>query len=264
MGGFLIWVKLSFVILQADISYSAPSVCTFDLYLPEDSQTAPLIVMLHGGGWVSGDKSMYAQEARAFCSRGFACATIGYRLAPLDTYPAAIADCQRAVTFLHQNGKSLGFDPEKIYSMGNSAGGHLASMVGLLDQDIESNTPVHRVNGVVAISPITDIRNPSESHFPIAHSFLEQFMGIYHEEDPDLWASASPITHVEAGAPPFLIFHGTEDDVVPITQSETFYQALKNQGNQAEFHQMEGEGHSYQLEAWEGMMVQIKDFLNTL
>lgn len=248
--------------MLSDIIYSDHSpACLLDLYLPNSSDAKPLVAMFHGGGWVSGQKEMYHEEALWFCEQGFACATINYRLAPLDPYPAAIVDAQRAIQFLLNNQENHHYDTERIFSFGNSAGGHLSCMVGLLEKDLETGQPTKLVNAVVAASPITDLRNPEQKHFPIAHSFLDQFMASYYVEDKEKWEVASPVTHIHDGIPPILLFHGSDDDVVPVEQSQSFYAALNQAGCVSEYHEFPGEGHSYTLTTWEKIRSTTIEFL---
>ena len=103
----------------------------FDFFRPEGEGPFPLVVFLHGGGWISGDRTMYRDEAIWLAPQGFACACINYRLAPLYPFPVPVADCQAFVRFARTNHETLAIDPNQITAMGNSAGGHLALMLGL-------------------------------------------------------------------------------------------------------------------------------------
>ncbi|MBX7133638.1 MAG: alpha/beta hydrolase [Fimbriimonadaceae bacterium] len=213
---------------------------TFDFFRP-DNGVPPLLVFLHGGGWISGDKSMYREEAAWFAERGFACACISYRLAPLHPYPSAVEDALAFVRYARAEAEELQIDANRIGAMGNSAGAHLAAMLGVLPD---------RVQAVVDVCGITDLTNPRDVHLPIAMAFLEQFMGCSHDGNEAKWAEASPITHVNPASAPFLIIHGDMDDVVPLEQSRSFHSRLGQAGVSSELKIMPGEGHSFSWEAW--------------
>jgi acetyl esterase/lipase len=231
----------------------------FDLYHPGDG-AQPLIVFVHGGGWISGERDMYSEEAEWFAGLGFATATIDYRLAPLYPFPSALVDVQAFVRFIRSKAQNYGVDPGQIAAMGNSAGGHLAAMLGVSRVGFGGEGAV-RVDAVVDVCGLTDMRNPSDTQYPISMSFIEQFLGggyLGREED---YALASPVTHVSEKCCPFLIVHGSMDDVVPPAQSQALHDALRAQGGVAELIVLEGEGHSFTLEAWDNVRSEAARFL---
>lgn len=229
----------------------------FDFFRPNHDDVLPLVVFTHGGGWISGDKTHFHEEAFFLCDNGFACACISYRLAPLHPFPAAVEDSQNFIRFARANAEKLMIDPNRIAAMGSSAGGHLAAMLGLCDELIGADHHPEwtkfspKVNAVVDFSGITDLTAPREQHLPIAWSFLEQFMGAPFEDNEDLYQKASPIFHVSKTDAPFLIVHGDMDDVVPIDQSVRLQQALSAVGVSSELVVLPGEGHGFSLEVWD-------------
>lgn len=219
----------------------------YDFFRPEGEGPFPLLVFIHGGGWISGDKSDFRDEALWFTEQGFATACIQYRLAPVHPFPAAIVDCQRFVQFARQESREFGIDPDRLGAFGSSAGGYLATMLGLLGEPIRPTGlgADPRVQAVVDFCGITDLTHPRERHFPIAWSFLEAYVGGPWSECPERWEEASPIRYVDAGAAPFAIFHGLEDDVVPIEQSRELAARLRDAGVPVELHEFPGEGHGF-------------------
>jgi acetyl esterase/lipase len=211
----------------------------FDLYHPGGGEL-PLVVFLHGGGWISGEREMYGEEAHWFANYGFATATVDYRLAPLYPFPAAVEDAESFVAFIRENRAKYRVT-DKIGAMGNSAGGHLAAMLGVTG----------RVDAVVDVCGLTDMRNPGETQYPISMSFIEQFLGGPYAGNEDAYAQASPLAHIDGDECPFLIVHGSEDDVVPATQSTTLHEGLVAQGRDARLLMLEGEGHSFSIDAWD-------------
>ncbi|MBS1707926.1 MAG: alpha/beta hydrolase [Armatimonadetes bacterium] len=223
----------------------------FDFVRPESATPAPLLVFIHGGGWISGDRTMYADEAVWAAQLGFASACVSYRLAPLHPFPAAVADVQAFVRHARRHHAELGVDPTKIVAMGNSAGGHLAAMAGLCPTDLGTGEPAERADAVVCISGISDLREPDTRSLPIAMSFVEQFMGGSYGELSEQFAKASPLAYVDSQAPPFLVYHGDDDEIVPVEQSRALAAALREAGAAVDYHEMTGEGHSYTFTAWE-------------
>jgi acetyl esterase/lipase len=250
--------------IHPNVAYS-PSTkgALLDIFTPEGNDPSPTLIMLHGGGWISGDKSSFHDEASFFASQGIACACVAYRLAPLHPFPAACDDVLAATKFLRDNAKEFNLDPKRLIAFGNSAGGHLSCIAGLQQHDSKGN-PTENVDGVITICPITDIRNPNETQYPISMSFLEQFMDCSYSQFPDKYANASPITHIHENAPPFLIFHGDSDDIVPPEQSKSLYVHLCQAGIPAEYHSLPEEGHSFTMESWLHIRELSLEFVRTL
>jgi acetyl esterase/lipase len=248
-----------------DQVFSSPSgvPLRFDLLAPESDHPLPLMVCIHGGGWISGDKEDMDDIVSLFASNGYAVAAPQYRLAPLYPFPAAIIDTMNFVRYARANAKELNILPDSICSLGNSAGGHLASMLGVLDRMPEepAETPSARVQAVVDLCGISDINDPRVQHNPIAWSFLEQFMDVPYEGHEDRFALASPITHVDKHSAAFLIIHGDRDDIVPIDQSERMVAALTGHLRPVEFVAVPGEGHAFSYEAWPFLAQTALDFL---
>lgn len=239
---------------QMDQVYASPSgvPIRFDLLKPDTDEPLPLVVCLHGGGWISGDKSDMHEVVELLASEGFAAACPDYRLAPLYPFPAAVEDVMTFVRHARANAKELGIAPDRIASMGNSAGGHLASMLGVLDRfpSESPDVPSSRVQAVVNICGISDVSDPHANHLPIAWSFLEQFMETPYEGNEGRYRLASPVAHVDANASPFFIAHGEEDDIVPIQQSERLAEALRQHAVPFEMIRYPGEGHSFGYASW--------------
>lgn len=224
----------------------------FDMLSPEGDGPHPLVVCLHGGGWISGEKSDIHEIVSLLAGQGFAAAAPQYRLAPLYPFPAAVLDAMAFVRYARENHQELNIDAKRIGSMGNSAGGHLASMLGVLDRlpGEEPETPSARVQAVVDLCGISDVNDPRVQHNPIAWSFLEQFMEVGFEGNEDRYRLASPVSHVDSHAAPFVIFHGDADDVVPVDQSERMAAALRGHQIEVDYHCLPGEGHSFSYKSW--------------
>ena len=208
-----------------------------DLYLPKQPTSAkiPCIVVVHGGGWRSGDKTRFAHIAAALAEQGFAAACIGYRLLPEVEFPAPVLDCKAAVRWVRANAAKHGLDPDRIGAIGGSAGGHLVAMLGTSDTvaslegdggnaDISS-----RVQAVVAMATPADMTR----------------MGDRQNLAADLARLISPVTHVTKNSAPVLLLHGTKDTLVPMAQSELLLEKYRQAGAKAELVKIEGGAHAF-------------------
>ncbi len=193
-----------------------------DLYLPKRpaSGKIPGIVVIHGGGWRSGDKTRFAAQAAYLADQGFAAACIGYRLLPEVTFPAPIVDCKAAVRWLRANASRYGIDPERIGATGGSAGGHLTAVLAAshkvkeLEGDGGNAGVSSRVQAAVAMATPADM------------SRFAARSGV----DAKLATLISPVTHVDRDTAPTLLLHSDTDGTVPYAQSELLLQKLKDHG----------------------------------
>ncbi|MCW5939121.1 MAG: alpha/beta hydrolase [Fimbriimonadaceae bacterium] len=232
--------------VRQDLSFKTPKGSgRYDLFVPDSPGARRLVVLIHGGGWVSGDKSGYHDEALFWTDQGLAAACVGYRLAPTHPFPAAVIDVQGAMAHFRASG-----DWDEVFVFGNSAGGHLALMAGLCDHILGSDLPASPADKVVAVCPITDLRSYSGGEVPEAEEFLDAFMGAPPGTEPEKWTEASPVAHVRPGAPPTLLIHGQSDSLVPVSQSRVMAEALQAVGALVRLIELSGEEHSFTWEAW--------------
>lgn len=226
----------------------------YDFFRPDSDIPIPLVVCIHGGGWISGEKEGMHDVAEMLASQGYAAACPQYRLAPLHPFPAPVEDILAFVTHMRASSEWLGIDPQRFASLGNSAGGHLAAMAGL------SKYADSMVQAVVDICGISDVTDPHGQHFPISIGFLEQFMAQPFAGNEELYRLASPLHQVQSGAPPFLIVHGEADDIVPFGQSIALSNKLQEVGTETELHILPGEGHAFSFESWMEIEMLILNF----
>jgi len=227
-----------------------------DLYLPrrESGARLPVVVWIHGGGWRSGNKSR--TRAPEVLGDGYAVASINYRLSHEATFPAQIHDCKAAIRWLRAHADRYGLDPERIGAWGSSAGGHLAALLGTsgdvaeLEGDVGGNLDQSsRVQAVCDFFGPADLLAVLEPGAWASHgrptSSVALLLGGPVAERVDLARLASPVTHVSADDPPFLIVHGDQDAVVPLDQSERLYRALTAAGVECTLHVVKGAGHGF-------------------
>ena len=224
-----------------------------DLYLPEKSAgPLPLIIWIHGGGWQNGSKENCPPLRDGYVGRGYAVASINYRLSGHATFPAQIEDCKAAVRWLRAHAKEYGLDPERFGAWGSSAGGHLVSLLGTSGDAKIFDVGAHlglssRVQAVCDYYGPTDftvfITTPGYASHAAATSPESKLLGGAVKENPEKAARANPVTYVSKDDPAFLIVHGDKDATVPINQSQLLYEALKKAGVNVHFHTIKGAGH---------------------
>lgn len=200
-----------------------------DIYLPQNAQQKiPFVVFIHGGGWLVNDKyadiGYMGNTVSALINNGFAVASIDYRFASQARFPALIQDCNQALWFLCENAEKYGLDKNRIAIMGFSAGGHLASLQGLANNNKVSSFFMGDEVREFNIKAVVDYYGPSEltslgsSEDPKAPEAI--LLGASPVSRPDLAQIASPVTYVDKNDPPFLIFHGEKDNIVTNRQSK--------------------------------------------
>jgi acetyl esterase/lipase len=233
-----------------------------DLYLPPAADApAPVVVFLHGGGWRLGSRHLAGPAYRGqaptpferVAQAGIAVASVDYRLSGEAAFPAQLHDAKAAVRWLRARAGELGVDPDRIAAWGESAGGHLAALLGLvidasLEGDVGIVEPSSAVSAVVAWYAPSDLAAvPADLDVdPRDPTTREaQLLGARAVEVPELAAQASPVTHVSPAAPPFLLLHGAADRLVPCVQSERLYDALVEAGVEVELDVYEDAEHMW-------------------
>ncbi len=225
----------------------------FDFTRPASTVEAPLVLLIHGGAWAFGTKDKYRDDSRRLATLGYASAAINYRLVRVtqNRFPAAVEDVRCAVRYLKKNSARLGFDPSRIVAWGDSAGGHLAAMLGTslhengLDgvhcQNYESDPSIQ---GAISFYGVLDTRDTSTVTF--AHrGVLFNFLGFWPETNPARAALASPQAHIDSHTVPFHLVHGDKDNVVPAKSSRDFSAALTAAGHANEYIELPGENHGF-------------------
>ncbi len=214
-----------------------------DIYLPPNPKgKMPLVVWVHGGGWLVNDKYADMGYMKGTISEminsGFALASIDYRFASQAVFPALIQDCNRALSFLYDNADKYGFDKNRIALMGFSAGGHLATLMGLSKNNKIDAFFMPNTSKAFNFKAVVDFYGPSDlvslNSSEDAKSPEGILIGAAPVERPDLAKIASPVTYVGKNDPPFLIIHGEKDESVPNRQSKLLHSWLRVSGVQSE------------------------------
>jgi acetyl esterase/lipase len=234
-----------------------------DLYRPAGVTGAlPLLVCLHGGGWVQGSRAafgpvfddsedpFFARVARS----GFVVASPDYRLSGEAVFPAQLDDVLAALGWLADAAPALGADAGRTVVWGESAGGHLAALAAL---DATGSPPTAAIDGLRVVGAVawyapSDLTTMAEQARPDAvarasdpDSREARLLGVAVEDAGELAVAASPVAHVHAGAPPFLLVHGDADRFVPVGQSRQLHDALTGAGAQSRLELVPGADHMW-------------------
>jgi acetyl esterase/lipase len=223
-----------------------------DLYLPPPARGSALIVWVHGGAWRSGSKS--SMPLQTLVERGYAVASVDYRLTPVAPFPAQIHDLKGAIRFLRASATKFGFEEKQFAIAGASAGGHLAALVGVTNRDKdlegtigenpETSSDVQAIVSFYGMSNLTTILAQSTPHgLKVRVPALELLLGGQPEARPDIAQRASPVFHVDANDPPLLLLHGDQDPQAPINQSHELQGAYEKMGQQVQFVVVHGAAH---------------------
>lgn len=221
-----------------------------DLYRPEKpeaGQKLPVVVWVHGGGWLNGSKDRCL--ASWLAPEGFAVASINYRLTDVAQWPGQIDDCYAAVRWLRENADAYGLDPDHIGAWGSSAGGHLVALMGTRPCPGEEKTS-SRVQAVCdwfgpseLLTMPPNVVSEKRSLEQVANSNGAKLLGATVRDVPEKARDASAFDQVSGDDVPFLIMHGSEDPGVPLEQSRKLHEKLLAAGVPSTFHIVEGAGH---------------------
>ena len=235
------------VTVNENVSYG-PAL-RLDVYQPAEpgAKLRPAIVLIHGGGWTSLDKSTMRTMGRFLARFGFVAFSVDYRLfqAQGNRWPAQLDDVQRAVRWIRANAAAYGVNPQRIGAFGHSAGAQLAALLGMEDTRDNSDSTLaaysSRVQAVVDVSGPIDF---TLDHDAEGSQFLSDFLGAEYAKHPEVWRDASPAFRVSKGDAPFLIVHGTDDQNVSIAQAQELFDKLQAAGVPASFVKVD-EGHTF-------------------
>ncbi len=209
-----------------------------DIYRPAEAgsedEPRPAIIQVHGGGWIAGSRvEQGIPLLNHLASNGWVGFNIDYRLSPRATLPDHVIDVKRAIAWVRENAAELGVDPERICLTGGSAGGHLTALAALTADDRSLQPGFEDADTSVAAAVpfygVYDMADVGGVYYPELRDWLfpEVVIKRAYDEDPAAYEAVSPTYRVHAAAPPFLVFHGDRDTLVPVDDARVFVERLR-------------------------------------
>ena len=210
-----------------------------DIFRPEKKGIYPGLLLVHGGGWRSGNRTMQEPMAQQIANHGYVTVTVEYRLSPEALYPAAVYDLKAAIRFLRSNARRYHIDPTRIAITGSSAGGQLAALVGMTSNvkkfdgnegDLKISTQIQAIIDMDGILDFTDPNESAKDIDPSKPSAGAWWFGATYKQAPEKWIEASPINYAGKNTPPMLFinsalprFHAGRDNVIAILKTHQVY-----------------------------------------
>jgi acetyl esterase/lipase len=248
--------------VESNIPYDHYKETVMDIFQPAHSAGSakrPGVLVIHGGGWMNGKKEDRLEEfVIPYLRQGFVVANVEYRLGGVAPAPAAVNDALKAAAFFHDNARRWNVDPRRIVATGDSAGGHLALMVGMTPKSAKLG-PVHKVAAVVNFYGITDVEDQiqGENQRDYARKWVPEQKGRY-----DVARKLSPLTYVrKKNVPPILTIHGNADETVPYDHAIQLTKGLVDLHADAELLPVPNGGHGFPKEQMDKLYPQVFEFL---
>ncbi len=243
-----------------------------DVVFRRSGEPRPVLLYIHGGGWVGGQKESMFAHFIPWLEMGYSVVNVEYRMGQVALAPGAVEDCRCALRWLITNADTYNLDPQRIVVSGHSAGGHLSLTTGLLPASAgldkrcpvpvppaDSSEPEMPVAAVVNWFGITDVHDLIEGEN--AKTYAVQWLGSLPDKEA-VAKRVSPMTYVRAGLPPVLTIHGDADPIAPYQQGVDLHAALKAKGGVSRLHTVAGGGHGgFSLEESRSAFAAIRAFL---
>ena len=244
-------------VYRSSVRYGDHPAQLLDVWRPKElpAQPAPVMIFLPGGAWVHGGRILQGYALMShMAEQGWVCLSIDYRVAPNHAWPQHITDVKTAIAWARANVDKFGGDRDFVAVAGTSAGGHLAALAGLTPSDPEfdatlpegSDTSVDAVVGIYGRYDWEDRSTVERDRFV---DFLERVVVKRKlAKKPELFRNASPIARTHAGAPPFLVVHGSGDTVIPVQQARDFVEKLRGDSRAVvSYVELPGAGHGFDM-----------------
>ncbi|MEN2488635.1 alpha/beta hydrolase [Flavobacterium sp. B11] len=208
----------------------------FDAFINTKKKKNPAVVMIHGGGWRSGNKNQMQFIGKEIAAKGYSCFAIEYRLSLEAKYPDGVIDVKNAIKFIKDNAVKFNVDPNKIAVLGCSSGGQMAALIGTTnndplfeDKNFKSRAS-SKVNAIIDVDGVLAFKHPESSEGDMAAFWL----GGKSDEIPENWKNASALSHTDKNTPPVLYicssiprFHAGRDDMIQILNKYKIYNEVQ-------------------------------------
>ena len=228
-----------------------------DIYRPHEPREGgfPVLLQVHGGAWIIGEKEQQAKPLMYhMAQRGWLCVAINYRLSPKAAFPAHIIDVKKAIAWVKEHISDYGGDPDFIAITGGSAGGHLSSLAALTPNRADWQPGFETVDtSVQAAVPFYGVydfldRGGIRPEMSMDKLLADRVMQCSKEDNPQVWDSASPLSHVSADAPPMMVIQGTHDSLVWVEEARAFVSALQAVSKQpVAYAELPGAQHAFEI-----------------
>ncbi len=243
-----------------------------DVYLPTEVEAPTLIVWVHGGAWRGGSKNN--PSILPIVEKGYAIASVDYRLTPVAPFPANVYDIKAAIRYLRANAELYGFKKEGFVISGSSAGGHLAALVGvsngqselegMVGNHLDESSDIAAIVDFYGASNLTTILNQSTPHgLSVRVLALELLIGGHPDDLQKIAELASPVFHVDENDPPLLLIHGDQDPQMPINQAHELHGVYKDMDLPVQFEVIYGGAHGGKAFFDEERMALVDYFLRS-
>jgi acetyl esterase/lipase len=240
------------VIADVPFAVEKASPLLLDLYLPQPAKPVGLIIWVHGGAWRAGSRADV--DLVGMTARGWAVASVDYRLSTVARFPAQVHDIKAAIRYLRAHAAEYAYPASRFVIAGSSAGAHLAALVGVsngqaelegaVGDDRQVSSDVQAIVSLYGASNLTSILAQSTPHgLSVRGPALDLLLGGAPEMVPELARLASPVFHVDASDPPLLLLHGDQDNQMPINQSHELEGAYEKLGLPVRLVVVHGSGH---------------------
>jgi acetyl esterase/lipase len=230
-----------------------------DVYMPKaapgDDELRPGIIEVHGGGWIFGSRvEQGIPLLNHLAANGWVGFNIDYRLSPRATMPEHVIDVKRAIAWVREHADEYGVDPERIVLTGGSAGGHLCALAALTADDRSLQPGFEEADtSVCAAVPfygLYDLLDAEERYYEHIRDWLmaKVVLKADRETEPEAFRASSPTFRVHLGAPPFMVFHGEHDSLVPTEDARAFVRRLEDTSrNPVLYVELPGSEHAFDL-----------------
>ena len=203
-----------------------------DAYFNKTKKRNPAVIMIHGGGWKSGNKNQMQSLGMKIAAKGYSCFAVEYRLSLEAKYPEGVFDVKNAIKFIKDNARKFNVDPDKVAVLGCSSGGQMAALIGTTNEDStfddaqNKSKASSKVNAIINIDGVLAFKHPESSEGDMAAFWLKGTSA----EVPENWKNASALTHTDKNTPPILFinssiprFHAGRDDMIAILNKNNIY-----------------------------------------
>ncbi|MEM9921148.1 MAG: alpha/beta hydrolase [Bacteroidota bacterium] len=236
--------KIDSLALQLDVYFPAKKLGA-EPWDELSNESKPTLIYFHGGGWVEGDRISRFLGLLPYLEKGWCVVNVDYRLLDKTHLIGSLNDCIDAINWVKENASTYKFDVNKIYLSGESAGGHLALLAGMIETTKVNGVEIHKreseIQGIINWYGITEMETAIA--FWDDSSYTKEILNKWTGNERQYLKTTSPINHITANTPPILSIHGDEDINVRVEQATSLHTALEAQGVKNKLLQISGKKH---------------------